>query len=184
MADTAYCPERIGAGTQMAYLTQKLHRMALLLQGIALRVGFAIKHNIFGLHLNGLSGSLRLHQLAVHTDACPRGDAAQQFLVEFCQIHNNLDIINGRTVVQCNESHILVSAFGTHPAFHIDSGVYQLFHTAVKQMYNFNTFHIVILFIFSLRSTWPPSRGSPSSWPTPHPMHISIYCPPCCASTP
>ena len=147
MAYAADGAKGVGAGAQVSYLAQELHGVPFLLQGIAVVVGFAVYDDIHSLDLHSLSGALRLDQMAFHADACTRGDALQG-LLELCGVCNHLDIVYRRTVVQGNESHILVTALGAHPALHNDVGANQLLHIVGEQVFNFNSFHFSIFCFF------------------------------------
>ena len=142
MADTADSTEGVGTGTQVSNLAEELHRVSLLLQGIAVGVGLAIEFDIPGLDLHTLSGALRLHQLSFHADTGTRSDTAQQTFVEIGQIHHHLYVVYGRTVVQGNKSHILVTALGAHPALYNDIGANQLLRSVGEQLFDFSSFHV------------------------------------------
>ena len=121
MAQTHDGAEGVGAQAQVAYLAQELHAVALLLEGIGVGVSLAVDDDAFGLHLDGLTASLALNELALHADAGTGGDALQ-FLLELGGVGDDLDIMDNRAVVHGQESDVLVAALGAHPAFYTYRG--------------------------------------------------------------
>ncbi len=124
VTDAQHGPERVGPGTQIGYVAQEFERMALLLQGIGLGVGRTVDLDAPGLHLDPLSRTGRGDQPPVDPDAGAGRHGLERLLGDFRQVDHHLDITHARAVVQGDERHILVAAFGAHPAFHNNVGVH------------------------------------------------------------
>ena len=92
MAETEHAAEVVGARTQVRDVTQELHAVTLLLQRILLRIGSAVKLDRVGLHLHGLSLTLRFHQRAFHMDTRTRRDLLHQLLIEFGRVRHHLQV--------------------------------------------------------------------------------------------
>ena len=141
--------EGVGAQAQVAYLAQELHAVALLLQGVGVGVGLAVDDDALGLHLDGLAAALALHQLALHADAGTSGNALQ-LLLELGGVGDDLDIVDDASVVDGQESHILVAALGADPSFDTNALSYQSADILLQEVFNLVTFHYCLLLYFSL----------------------------------
>ena len=92
--------------------------MSLFLERVALRIGRAVNFDLAGLDLHGLAAAHRRHKVAADAEAGARGDLFHQGLVKFGKVADDLDIVDGRSIVQGDEGHVLVSPFGADPALH------------------------------------------------------------------
>ena len=73
-------------------------------------------HFKFGeLDFDILSGTLRRHEDTCCGDARAGGNRFELFFRELSQVHNDLYILNRRTVVEGDEVHGVVAATTTHP---------------------------------------------------------------------
>ena len=155
VAQTHDRSEGVGAQTQVSNLAQELHAVPLLLQRIGVGVGLAIHHYLPGLHLDGLTAALALHQTALDADAGACGDAFQ-LLLKRGRVGHNLYVVYNRAVVDGEESHILVAALGAHPTFDTNRGAKQSTHILFQKIFDFVTFHlfsdILCAVIFTLDS--------------------------------
>ena len=132
-------PERVGARTQMRFLAEELQGVAFLLQRVFLRVGSAEHGDALGLDFGRLPFAHRLYEHTCHVEARTRSDKLQHLLVgKFCQIEDYLDILDGRTVIEGDELHILVAATCTHPPLYIDFTPDKL---GREDIFDFSTFH-------------------------------------------
>ena len=145
VTDAEHRAERVGARTQVGDFAQKLQRMPLLLQGIALGVGRTVNLDFFGLHLDALPRARRSHQTAVDAETGARGHGLELLLGDFGQIDHHLYITYARPVVQGDERHVLVTALGAHPAFYDDVGIDSV---RFQDFYDSLRFHISILSVF------------------------------------
>ncbi len=109
-------PEGVGPETQMSVLPQEFHRVTLLLKRIGICITLAVDLYKRSVDLDILPPSLRLHQPARNSDARTCGDILKKILIKGTGIGHYLNIINGRSVVQCNKYNIPVSPLGPHPA--------------------------------------------------------------------
>ncbi len=108
--------EGVSPRTQVRNLAKKFERVALLLKRIGGRIGLSVEFQTACLNLHSLSASLGSDEFAFSGDARSRGDFLEKILVESGDIHDNLDIVDGGTVVKGDEVHILVSSFCPDPA--------------------------------------------------------------------
>ncbi len=91
--------------------------MTFLLQRISIGIGNAVHFDLLGLNLRFLTLSRRFRKNAVHPDAGAGGQLFEQFFIKRGQFYYNLNVVNSRTVVQCNKTHLFVSTPGPDPAF-------------------------------------------------------------------
>ena len=117
VADTEHSTKGVGAGAEIGNLAEELHRVTLLLQGVV-AICLTVNLNLFCLHLHGLTRAYRLNKRTLHAKASTCGNLLQESLVGSCHIHNYLNVVNGRAVIEGDERHILVAAFCAHPTLH------------------------------------------------------------------
>ena len=117
VADTHHGTKGIGTQTHMSVLTHSLEALTLLLHRIIITTE-TINHQISGLNLAALSCTLTFHQCTLSTDTSTCSNIFQQLLVKLRGVNHNLHIIDGRTIVQCNEVDCLGRTVCTHPTFH------------------------------------------------------------------
>ena len=142
-AHTEYGLEGIGAGAQMGDGAQKLHGMALGLQGV-IAGGGAFHFNGSGLDLKGLLAVGGQLQSALHD----QGGADIDF-GDFLEIGQGIVVhhLNGgeiSTVIQDDETKLLGGAAIAHPAADGDSLV-GIFGGVFKQLAYRNQFHNLYL---------------------------------------
>src|SRR5574344_730311 len=153
VAHAAHSAKGVGAEAQVANLAQKFHAVAFLLQGVCVGVGFAVEENVSGLNFHRLSGAHRLHQFTVYREAGARGDAAKEVFVEMSEVDNDLDIVDGRTVVEGNEGNVFVAAFGAHPSFYVDGGINEVLHFSVQEASYFYSFIHLCVWVLNVMTT-------------------------------
>ena len=93
----------------MSMLPHVFEGLSLLLHGIVGTTG-AEDLNRGGLNLHSLSTSDALHELSFDAEAGTSGDEFQQLLVELSSIGHYLYVLDGRTVVEGDEVHVLRTA--------------------------------------------------------------------------
>ena len=123
VADAVDGAEGVRARAQVGDLAQELERVALLLQGVALGIGRAVDLDPLGLHLDALPRTGRGDQTAVDAQAGARGDGLELLLGDLLQVDHHLYVGYARSVVQGDESHVLIAALGAHPTFDDDVAV-------------------------------------------------------------
>ena len=136
--------EGVGAQAQVAYLAQELHRVAFLLQGVGVGVGLAVDDDVLGLHLDGLSRALALHQRALHADAGAGADVLQLFL-KLGGVGHHLYVVDDGAVVDGQEGDVLVAALGADPSLYTYRGAQQGAHVFFEQLLYFVAFHCRVL---------------------------------------
>lgn len=63
--------------------------------------------------------TLRGDEFADHAEACSRGDLSEKISVEACEVDDDLDIMDRRAVIQCDEANSLIATAGTDPALDV-----------------------------------------------------------------
>ena len=71
--------------------------------------------------------------------AAAGGDVAQVILGEFLKIEDNLDVLDGSTVVECNKLYVLVATAGAYPTHHAHLASNELRREYINY---FCTFHL------------------------------------------
>ena len=127
------------AGAQVGFLAQELHGVAFFLEGISLGVGGAVDFESVGLYLAALAFAHRLNEFAGDMDRRAGGDRLQLFVGETAEVENNLEIAHCRTVVECYELHIFITAAGADPAFYLYLRPYQ---RGVEDITYLRSFHL------------------------------------------
>ena len=148
MTDAEHGTKRIGTRTQMSYFTKKFKRVTFLLQRISSRIGCAVNLNFGSLDLYILTLSLRFNQFTVHTDTSTGRNRFKVFFTQFFHIHNDLNIIDCRTVIQRDKANLFTTTTGTNPSLHVNGCTVSF---AFQYIYNFcssNCFHV---YMFILR---------------------------------
>ena len=107
--------EGVGAHAQVRFGAQELQRVAFLLHGIIVGTG-AVDLDGLGLHLNGLALALRLDEQSLDMQAGACGDGTQFLLAELLEVNDNLQVVDGRAVVQGDELDEFVTASAAYPA--------------------------------------------------------------------
>jgi hypothetical protein len=100
-------------------LTEELQRVPLLLQGIGSRVCRPEDFDLACLYFYALPLTLRGDEFADHAEACPRGDLSEEISVEAREVDDDLDIMDRRAVIQCDEANSLIATAGTDPALDV-----------------------------------------------------------------
>ena len=116
VTDTEDSTESVCTQAQVSVLAHILEALTLLLHGIVTRAT-SVELQLRSLDLAGLSFALALHELTGGTDARTGSDALEQLLIHRRGVNDNLNVLNGRTVVQGNEVHSLAATMRAHPAF-------------------------------------------------------------------
>ena len=109
--------EGVGAGTQVRDGPQVFEGRVLLLQRIAHRVAAAVDRDLLVLDLHGLAAAHGLHQPALHADAGARTDLSQHRLRVGVLVHDDLQVLDGRSVVECDERDLFVPSLRPDPTF-------------------------------------------------------------------
>ena len=112
-------PKGIRARTQVGDLTEELQRVPLLLQGIGSRICRPEDFEFVCLYFYALPLTLRGDEFADHAEACSRGDLSEKISVEACEVDDDLDIMDRRAVIQCDEANSLIATAGTDPALDV-----------------------------------------------------------------
>lgn len=94
----------------------KLHGVSFFLQWISSWISRTEDLNLGSLYLHILPLTLRLCQDTIYADTSSRGNRFQELITQFIYIHNDLNIINCRTVIQGDKIHLFATtAVRTHP---------------------------------------------------------------------
>ena len=117
VAYAKYGTKSVGTWTQMGNLPKKLQRVSLLLKWISVGISRTVNFYLFCLYFYALTRSNRLNQITNNLKASTCSYLLKQLLVEIRNLNNYLDIINGRTVVQCDKCYVLVATLGAYPTF-------------------------------------------------------------------
>ena len=104
--------ERARPEAQVGLLPEELHRVALHLDGVHLRVGVTEHLDARHVDFRGLAGSLALHERAFRTDGGASGQALEQGLLGALPVEDELQVAEAGTVVDGQE---LVVAEGANP---------------------------------------------------------------------
>ena len=143
MTDTHHSTKGIGAQTHVGILTHSLKALALLLHGIVIATE-AIDLQLGSLNLTTLTSTLAFYQSSFCTDAGTCGDLLQQFFIKFRRIDNDLDVLNGRAIIQGDKVDSLRAAVRTHPALHADA---LTIICALQHINYLCTFHFQLLIV-------------------------------------
>ena len=120
----------------------RVERMLERLQGGADGMG-DIPESI-NCHFDRLPAAHRSDELSAHREGGTGGDPLEKLLVKAFSLGDNLDIVNGGTVIQGDELHLLIPSLGAYPAFgeypgarlrgeqRLDLGPFQCFHKLTK----------------------------------------------------
>ena len=119
MANAEDGTESVGAQTQMGVLTHVFERLSLLLHGV-IAAASAVYFDTSGLDFGGLSRTLTFYQRAFNAKARAGGDEFEQFAVKLLNVGHNLYILDGRSVVEGDETYAFAAATGAYPAFNAD----------------------------------------------------------------
>ena len=117
VAYSHHSTEGVGAQSQVGVLPHVLETLAFLLHGVVVSAG-SEELDALSLYLHGLPFALTLHESAACADARAGGDVLQKFCIELRGVHYELDVLDGRAVVEGDEVNSLAAAVGTHPAHH------------------------------------------------------------------
>ena len=117
VAHTVDCSECVGSWAKMCYSSEELERSVLLLKRVANRVALSVNLDSGCLDLSCLAASHRLYKLTPYGDACSGCHLCKHGLVLRSLVDYNLYIIDSRTVIKCDERHILVASLGPYPSF-------------------------------------------------------------------
>jgi len=119
MPDTEHRAKGIGTQTHVCMLSHILKTLSFLLHGIVARAQ-SVDLYLLALYLRRLSGTLTLHQHTRGTNTCAGRDALQRLGIHRCRVYHYLNILNGRSVVQCDEVHCLAAAVRPYPSLYRD----------------------------------------------------------------
>ena len=142
-AYTEHCLEGVGPGTQMGDGPQKLHRVALGLQGIV--AGGSTFHSHFlGLDLERLLAIGSQHNSALDDQRSADIDFGNLLEIFDGIVINHLNRGKIGTVVQHNKTKLLAGATISHPTANGDSLI-SVFFRVLKKLTNRNQFHSAYL---------------------------------------
>ena len=150
VADAQHGTEGVRAHAHVRDRAQVFEGSVLLLEREAHGVAFTVNLDLPGLYLDGLAAAHRLHEGSGDCNAGAGGYLREQVLGECGLVHDYLDIIDGRTVIECDERHVLVAPLGPYPAFGKDI----LSRLAREQVFDLgpdNCFHNAMCFCFNLQ---------------------------------
>ena len=159
VTNTEYRSKCIRTRTQMSDLTQKLHGVSLFLQRISSWISRTEDLNLSSLYLHALPLALGLCQDTVYADTSSRGNRFQELITQFIYIHNDLNIINCRTVIQGDKIHLFATTAGANPSFHVHGSTESFAFQHVYNFCSFNCFHLYRFFLFE--SSHPKSVHFP-----------------------
>ena len=120
----------------MCYAAKILQGGVLFLERETHRVAFSQHLDIRGLDFHSLSAAYGFHQLPPHREGSTGGYLFEElFVEEFC-VGYNLNIVNGRTVVEGDELYLFVASFGAYPSFgeHLNTWL------GCQEIFNFGSF--------------------------------------------
>ena len=120
MADTHDSPKGVGTQAQMCILTHYLETLSLFLHGIVVTTK-SIDFDFLAFHLHSLTRANTFHQFTDNVDARSSGHLLEDILINGGGVNHHLNIINSRTVIQCNKIHRFTTTVSTYPPFDIDS---------------------------------------------------------------
>ena len=119
MANAEDGTESVGAQTQMGVLTHVFKRLSFLLHGV-IAAASTVDFDLCGLDFGGLSRALTFHQRTFYAKASTGGDEFEQFAVKLLNVGHNLHVLDGRSVVEGDETYAFTAATGAYPAFNAD----------------------------------------------------------------
>ena len=103
-----YGTKGVCAQTHMRMLPHILKTLALFLHGIVGSTG-SEEFDAFCLYFGCLTGSLALYKLSGTGYASTGSDLPEEFILKSFHVGHNLDILDGRAVVECYEVYILAA---------------------------------------------------------------------------
>ena len=138
MTDANNGAESVGTQAQVTVLAHVLEALPLLLHGVV-AAAKAVYLKGLALHLDRLAGTLTLYQHTGGADAGSGGDVLEHLGVKLGRVYHHLNVLDGRTVVECYEVDSLAAAVSTHPSLYI-----YLFTEigALEGIDNFSSFHL------------------------------------------
>ena len=119
-AEPEDCAEGVGSGTHVRHCPEVFEGGVLLLQGIAHGVALTVDGNLLCLDLHALSATHGFHELAPDAYAGSGADSGKFRSGLGVLVHDHLDVLDCRSVVQGYEGYLLVPAFCSHPSFSQD----------------------------------------------------------------
>ena len=120
--------------------------MPFLLQRIYIGVGAAVKLYAIGLYLGLLTFTLRLHQCTDDTNTSTGRYRFHLRFRKFGEVHHDLYIFNGRTVIHGNKIHIFIATARTHPTLYI---YFCPVKRCIKCIDDFGSFHCFHTFLYN-----------------------------------
>ena len=130
MANAKYRAERAGSKAQVGLLSEKLHGVALHLNGKRFGIGIAQDLQIRHLQFGHLTASLGGFDDPLGSDGSARCDSLFDCIIGRFSVDDQLQIAQARAVIQCNE---LVVAKCPHPTLHQNFPSYLRF---IAQIHN------------------------------------------------
>ena len=103
VTDAEHSAKRVRTRAQVRNGAQVFHTQTFLLQRIFLGVGSAEHLKLRQLYLHRLSGTLAGNQQSCGTDACTGSYRFELLLAELAQVGYNLNVLDGRAVIEGNE---------------------------------------------------------------------------------
>ena len=119
VAYSEYGAERIGAKPHVSVLAHILERLSFLLHGV-FGATSAKYLNGRSLKLHALSASHALHKFSVHAQTGAGGDFSEHLVVKLVDVGHDLNVLDGRAVVEGDKIDRLASATCSDPAFYVD----------------------------------------------------------------
>ena len=135
----------------MSYVAEIFERMPFFLQRILLGVGCTVNHYLPCLYLDALPLSETFGKYAANGQSSSCGDKFQLLFGEFGNIDHYLNVIDGRAVIEGDETHVFVSSASSDPTFYI----YLIAEVSTLQgsFYHY-PFHIASIFYFLQKNEW------------------------------
>ena len=130
MANAKYRAERAGSEAQVGLLSEKLHGVALHLNGERFGIGIAQDLQFRHLQFGHLTASLGGFDDPLGSDGSTRCDSLFDCIIGRFSVDDQLQITQARAVIQCNE---LVVAKCPHPTLHQNFPSYLRF---IAQIHN------------------------------------------------
>ena len=102
----------------MGHCPQVLKGSVLFLERVAHRVALTEDFNVLRVNFDSLSAAERLHKITPDTNAGACSDAWENAFRFGILVHYDLNILDGRTVIQGDKCYFPVASFRSYPTFY------------------------------------------------------------------
>jgi hypothetical protein len=141
MANARNRCKRVSPEPQMGFITQEFQGMPFRLKREFIGVGFSIKDDIFCQEFHTLASAGGFDKLALYRQAGTGIDPPKDCRINGIGLHDHLQILYRRAIVERNEDDILALSFGSYPTF---GNNFPVDFTGQQEFFDFGSVNSVI----------------------------------------